>query len=500
MTSEAPGAEILRLEHVTKRFPGVTAVSDVSLDLRAGEVHVLFGENGAGKSTLVNIIAGAYAPDEGEVLLSGESMETSSVSTSRALGVGTVFQTLSLVPTLSVAENIFLGREEVSGVRLRRGAMVERAAELMEELGFGVSPTTRVDQLSRADAQAVEIAKALRTSPRVLILDEPTTSLTEEETNTLFSLVRKLTERGTGVIYITHRMQEIWELADRITVLRDGRWIATVRPDEVDEDSLVTLMTGREITSIYPDVPRREGPEKLRLEGVSVAGSPVEDVSLSVRGGEIVGIAGLVGSGKGDIGRAIVGAAPLSAGVVKVGDREIRRPDPRRMSDEGVVYFSSDRAGEGLFPARSVLENLSVASLHRPHLRRGPVLRRDEERERVATMVREVQLRPPDLDRPVSTLSGGNQQKVVLGRGLLLGADVLVFDEPTAGVDVGARTEIYGQIALLAEQGAAVLIISSDLPEILNLCHRALVVRRGHVSAELTGDELTEEAALAAFF
>lgn len=499
--SPAQSPEILRLTGITKHFPGVKALSDVDFDLQAGEVHVLFGENGAGKSTLINIIAGSFPPDDGTITFRGELLRLSSPHHARQLGINAVFQEFSLVPTLSVQDNLYLGREHKrAGMLLDKGAIARGARDTLDQLGFQLDPRAQVGRLSRAEQQMVEIAKAIQGDPSVLILDEPTASLTENESDQLFAVVESLKARGIGIIYITHRMQEIRRIADRITVLRDGRHVATIAASDISEGRLVELMTGRTIEALYPTVTWNPQHPLLEVEGLSLAGGRVRDVSISVRAGEIVGLAGLVGSGKSEVGRAIFGAEEISRGSVAVGGQRVPSPSPGEMLDRGVVYIPPDRRAEGLVATRSVRENMLLASLDQPAFSRLGLLRRGQERRVAHDVAQRLNLRPPNVERQVAYFSGGNQQKVVLGRGLTRDVRVFIFDEPTTGVDVGAKVEIYGFMKELCERGAAVLLISSDLPELLHLSHRAYVMHRGEVRAELVGADLTEEAVLANFF
>jgi ribose transport system ATP-binding protein len=491
---------LLRLVGVTKRFPGVVALRDVSFDVRPGEVHILFGENGAGKSTLVNLISGTYQPEEGRLELEGQTLQLDSPAAARERGINAVFQEFSLVPTLSVAANIFLGREQLRGRALDNKGMDRDAERILRDLGFDLDPRTRVDRLPRSQQQMVEIAKALQGRPKILILDEPTASLTEREADVLFALVDRLKAEGVGIIYITHRMQEIHRIGDRITVLRDGGFVATVRAQDADEDRLVELMTGREVTALYPEIAGHPGDEVLALDDVTLADSPVHGVSISVRAGEVVGIAGLVGSGKGDIAEACFGERAIVAGELRVRGDRVGRASPGEMLERGVYYLPADRRVAGLVLPRSLRENISLASLSTPLFQRGGMIDRAKETTVAEEVVEQLHIRPPTLDRPIRHYSGGNQQKAMFARGMLRDPKVVVLDEPTTGIDVGARGDVYALIKQLCERGAGVLVVSSDLPEVLNLCHRAYVVHRGVVRAELAGDDLTEDAVLANFF
>jgi ribose transport system ATP-binding protein len=489
---------VLELEGVTKRFPGVMALRDVSFALRPGEIHVLFGENGAGKSTLVNIVAGTYGPTTGTMRVRGKAVDRFTPEEARRAGVSAVFQDFSLVPTLSVAENLFLGREPMRGALLNRRESAQRAVEALRALDQDFPVDTRIDRLSRAQQQLVEIAKALLGDPAILILDEPTTSLTEPEVERLFALTRELKDRGIGVIYITHRMKEIWEIADRITVLRDGEWMATRDVDAVDEPELIRLMTGRSVEQLYPTVERKPGRPLLRMERLS--GHKLSEASLEVHAGEIVGIAGLVGSGKSEIGRLCFGLEAPTGGAISVGDADRAPSSPQDALAKGLVYYPAERRLEGLIPMRSVRENIVLSALGEGSLSRRGMLRRSEERRLADEAIARLRIQPPDPNRPVELLSGGNQQKVVLARALLREAEVHIFDEPTAGVDVGARVEVYQFIKDLCERGRAILLISSDLPEVVNLSHRLYVVHDGRIRAHLEGDAVTEENVLAHSF
>lgn len=496
----AEAVEVLRLTGITKRFPGVRALDGVDFDLRAGEVHVLFGENGAGKSTLINVIAGSFPPDAGTMILRGEPVRLQSPHHARQLGINAVFQEFSLVPTLSVRDNLFLGRERTRAGVLDARGIAEGTATTLRMLGFGLNPRAEVGRLSRAEQQMVEIAKAIQGEPSILILDEPTASLTENEADHLFDLIGRLKTRGLGIVYITHRMHEIRRIADRITVLRDGRQIATLDAGSVTESRLVELMTGRTVEALYPSVDHRPERPLLRVRDLTLADGRVVDVSLEARAGEIVGIAGLVGSGKSEVGRACFGLEPIVRGLIEIDGQAVARPTPGTMLRRGVAYVPPDRRAEGLVITRPVRENVSLAALELPAFSRFGFLRRVRERRAVLDVATQLNLRPLNIERQVGYFSGGNQQKVVLGRGLIRRVKVFVFDEPTTGVDVGAKTEIYGFMKQLCEDGAAIVLISSDLPEILHLTHRAYVMHRGRLRAELRGSDLTESAVLSHFF
>jgi len=512
MTSPAPasarsdtatdmGEALIETRSVTKDYPGVRALDAVDFDLCAGEVHVLFGENGAGKSTLISILAGANQPTSGTILFRGREVTLHSVHDARELGISAVFQEFSLIPQMTVEENLFLGAEPTKGGFLDRRRSRDHAREILEELDFRIDSSARVDQLTRAEQQMVEIAKAFRSDVSVLILDEPTASLTNHETDQLFKLIGDLTARGIGIIYITHRMAEIRRIGDRITVLRDGRYIDTVEAQEASEDDLVQLMTGREVGAIFPDrITEPTDKLVLKLENLTTRDATVQDACLEVCAGEIVGLAGLVGAGKSEALQAAFGGKAISAGRVSFLGRDITGHGPKKNIRDGFLYLPSDRRNEGLLMMRSVRENIALAALDAKPFSNGPLLTPGGERQAVNDLAERLNLQPRRVERAVDHFSGGNQQKVMLARSLTREFRLIAFDEPTVGVDVGTRAAIYEFIVGLAKQGVAIILISSDLPEILNLSNRAYVFYRGKVQAEIQGDNLTEEALLAHFF
>jgi len=496
----AIGETLLSLENVSKRFPGVLALDSVSFELRAGEVHVLFGENGAGKSTMISMIAGVHQPTDGEIVFRGSPVTLQSVHHARSLGISAVFQEFSLVDQLTVEQNLFLGSEPLSRGLLDRRTLHAEAEGILSRLGFPLRPTQIVAHLSRAEQQMVEIAKAFRSELSVLILDEPTASLTERETDRLFELVEQVKARGVGVVYITHRMAEIRRIADRITVLRDGKYIDTVAAENTGEEELVNLMTGRVIDQVFPKIDFDPGAEMLAVEGLSIVGGRVQDAHIVARRGEIVGLAGLVGAGKSRLIRACFGLEKIESGQVRFDGEEVTGKSTREMLDRGFFYIPPDRRAEGLAMIRSCRENISLSSLHLDDFRRSAFLRRGSERRIAQALATKLQLHPLNIERQVGHFSGGNQQKVMLAKCLTREVKLYVFDEPTVGVDVGTRVEIYKFIAELCESGAAVIIISSDLPEVLHLSNRLYVMHRGRVQAELAGKDITQENVLRNFF
>lgn len=490
---------LLETAGLSKFYPGVRALDGVDFDLRAGEVHILFGENGAGKSTLISLLAGASTPTAGSIAVSGRRVTLSSVREARRLGISAVFQDFSLVSTLTVAQNLFLGDEPTRGTWLDRRAMREGAKRALADLGFEIDPDVLVASLSRAEQQMVEIAKSQRGELSVLILDEPTASLTEQETAQLFELVRRLKAKGVGIIYISHRMQEIDRIGDRITILRDGRKVATLPADTTSHDTLIGLMTGRSIEQVYPVIEARPGECVLEVRGLSTRGG-VHDASIHVRRGEVVGLAGLVGSGKSELMRAVYGLDRVTAGSVVFRGADRTGASPRHMLAGGMFYLPPDRRSEGLILGFAPKANIALPLLGTRL--RGPLgFVRAAARDRLTRSASErVELAQHSAGRAVGLLSGGNQQKVMFAKGLGCDAALYVFDEPTVGVDVGTRTALYRLMQALCEGGAAVVIVSSDMPEILHLAHRAYVMCRGRVAGELAGAELAEANLLKLFF
>ena len=499
-TELTQAAPLLALRGISKRFSGVRALDRVDLDVRAGELHVLFGENGAGKSTLINVIAGTFPPDEGAFQFGGDEIRHLTPQRARAIGISPVFQEFSLVPSLNVEENLFLGREISSHGVLRTGEMRKRARALIDELGFDLDPAQRVDDLSRAHQQMAEIAKALLGRVRLLILDEPTASLTERETGRLFELIARLKRQNVGIIYVSHRMREIRALADRVTVLRDGRHIRTLDAATSSDGELVELMTGRKIDLLFPTIQHKPTTVAVDVENLSLTDGSVRDVNFYAQAGEITGIAGLVGCGKSELIRAIYGLEPIASGVMRIDGTPYETPSPRRSLERGVAYFPANRVAEGLALSRPIRENASMTVLDLPAFARFGILRQGTERTRITAIMEQLQLRPPNIERAAGALSGGNRQKVMLGRALTRELTVFLFDEPSVGIDVGAKLEVYDFMKRLVEAGAAVIIVSSELPEVLALSNRLYVMHQGRIAAELKGAEKTEQNVLASFF
>ena len=489
---------LLRTVGLGKQYPGVRALDSVDFELCHGEVHVLFGENGAGKSTLISLLAGAQQPSSGHIEIEGRTVQLHSVREARAHGISAVFQEFSLVPSLSVAENLLLGDEPVRRGLLQRRQRRARASELLQSLDFQIDPDRLVSTLGRAQQQMVEIAKSLRSKLSVLILDEPTASLTDQETEHLFAMIGRLRTRGVGIVYISHRMQEIARIADRITVLRDGRKIETLQAHDADDAALVRLMAGRSIEQIYPSIAHNPGEVVLELRKLGTR-SGVRDVSMQVRRGEVLGLAGLVGQGKSELMRTAFGLDQPNTGSVHFKGENVTGQSPAELIARGMFYMPPDRKNEGLVLGFHAGRNLTLGSFGQRVRRRFGVIHGGRESALTQDLARRVELAPRNLLRPVGLLSGGNQQKVLFGKGLAMQADLYVFDEPTVGVDVGTRSALYELIRQLTESGAAVVVISSDLPEVLHLSHRICVIGGGRIAAEL-GRGATESDVLGHFF
>ena len=491
---------LVEMRGISKQFPGVKALDSVDFNLETGEVHVLFGENGAGKSTLISILSGVYGPTEGTVKISGEKVAFRSVHDATDAGIGTVFQEFSLVPTLTVFENIFLGGELRRGIFIDRPAMVQGAEKLFEDLGFEINVRQRVSKLSRAEQQMVEIAKAFHYKADILILDEPTASLTERETEKLFSFIRNAKESGVGIIYISHRIHEFEKIANRITILRDGQVIDTVEAKGISEPQLIEMMTGRSIGEVYPKIKRRkDGEVVLSLKDIHAWG--VNGVSLDVKAGEVLGIAGLVGSAKSRVWRSVIGLQPVKSGSVMLKGIDVTNAKTRVLIKNGLFYLPPDRKNEGLQLSATSRENLNLSILNRSEIvSRIGLLSSGKKKQLADEIGKRVGLSKTYSDRAVSKLSGGNQQKVLFGKGFGEERDIYIFDEPTVGVDMGTRAALYRLIKEITESGKAVVVISSDLPEVMNLAHRLLVFSNGKIAAELTGKDVTEETVLKYFF
>jgi ribose transport system ATP-binding protein len=487
---------LLGMADIVKRFPGVVALAGVDLDVRPGEVHCLLGQNGAGKSTLIKVLAGVHQPDEGTITWQGEEVRLGHPQAAMDLGIATIYQELDLVEGLTVAENIYLGHEKSRLGFSQRRAAARSAAALLKRLGHSeISPSREVGTLSAAGQQIVSMARALSHDARLIVMDEPSAVLDAGEVKRLFSVIRDLTAEGVAVVYISHRLEEIRTIGDRVTVLKDGRTVATGLPaKETPTTEVIRLMTGRSIEYVFP--PRADIPDAaplLRVEGLSRTGE-FSDVSFSVRPGEVLGIAGLVGAGRSEILETVFGARKSDSGTVEVDGVPLRSGSVEAAVSAGIGLAPEERKSQALLLGDSIATNITMASLTR--FSRGGLLDRDGERRAATAQVESLDVRPTGVDREARTLSGGNQQKVVLARWLLRGCRVLLLDEPTRGVDVGARSEIYALVRRLAGDGVAVVVVSSEIEEVLGLSDRVLVVGEGSVLHEAPAAQLDEHQVL----
>ncbi|WP_413197184.1 sugar ABC transporter ATP-binding protein [Pararobbsia alpina] len=486
---------ILQMVGIDKAFGATRALSDMRLTVHPGEIHALMGENGAGKSTLMKVLSGVYAPDRGEILIDGKPVRLRDTAASRAAGINLIYQELAVAPNLSVAENVFMGSEPrtrfglVDHVEMRR-----RTQEVLAQLGASFRATDRAGRLSIAEQQQVEIARALIHRGRILIMDEPTAALSDRETEHLFSVVRRLRDEGLAIIYISHRMAEVYALADRVTVLRDGSYVGELSQGSLDSNRIVQMMVGRSLHDFYQHERLSEAEAAQRptiLEVRDLSGGKIHPASFSIRRGEILGFAGLVGAGRTELARLLFGADPKASGEIRLENRTVATPNPRAAMRLGIAYVPEDRKGLGLFLQMPVLTNATMNVAGR-HSRFGIV--NDRVLRRLANeSVKQLNVKVSRPDVIVGKLSGGNQQKVLLARWLEIKPKVLILDEPTRGVDIGAKSEIYQIIHKLAEAGVAVIVISSELPEVIGVCDRVLVMREGAITGELAGAALTQE-------
>ncbi|MCA3561433.1 MAG: sugar ABC transporter ATP-binding protein [Aestuariivirga sp.] len=490
----AVGAALpIELRGISKSFAGITVVNSVSFDMRPGEVHALMGENGAGKSTLIKIMAGLYQPDAGEILVNGNAVRFASPKEAHAAGIATVHQELLLFPELTVAENIFLGQTPKTALgTIDWTAMRRRARQLLEELDSGdLDIDQKVVHLSVGNRQRIEIARALAQDARVLIMDEPTAALAEQDVQRLMSIVRRLRKRGVAIVYVSHRMPEIFALADRVTVLRDGNLAGAKPVPEVDEPTLVSMMVGRSIDRLYPAKQGKDGDTILELAGVAHR-SVVQDISFKLHRGEILGLAGLVGSGRTETALTIFGVTPATAGQILIDGKPAIIASPGQARDLGIAYVPEDRAHQGLIRPQTIEDNIALANLRR--LTRGLFVDAAKVAAEARGAIARFGIRARGPEQPVRQLSGGNQQKVVLAKWLATNPRILIMDEPTRGIDVGAKAEIHQLMRKLAGEGMAILMISSELPEVLGMSDRVLVMNGGRIVGQFDKEHATAEA------
>ncbi len=490
------GCEV-RMVGISKSFPGTQALKSVNFDLKRGEVHVLVGENGAGKSTLIQVLSGVYQPDAGEIYSNGKKVAIKNPHSARLLGVCTVYQQLSLVPQMTVLENFFLGMELEKRLILDKREMRKLTQSAIDRLGFPIDLDLQVARISPAHRQMVEIARHFIQKIRVLILDEPTSSLTDEEVGKLMDIIETLKKEGVAIIYISHHLEELKRIGDRVSVLRDGENVATIGIDEATEDNLIELMTGRKMASIFPTVDSKPGNTLLEVEELSTEGG-LKNVCFQLHAGEVLGFGGLLGSGKDDIGRAIFGLEKITTGNIKLEGKSLRKIDPSHIIKEGITYIPADRHTEGLLTLMTVRENITTPSLE--VFERYGIIRRGHERRRVDELVPRLNIRVPHIEAAVAKLSGGNQQKVIVTRSLVKDTKVFIFHEMTRGIDVGAKIEVYKFVQELANQGAGIIYISSELAELMNLTHRIIVMRSNQIANVFDTANIDEEHLLRSYF
>lgn len=485
---------ILEMQHIRKTFPGVVALDDVNLTLRRGEVHILLGENGAGKSTLVKILSGAYQKTGGKIILNGREVEIRGPRHAQELGIGIIYQEFNLVPQLSAAENIFLGRERTNQLGIiDRKQIFESSQKILNDLGVEINAFSLVKGLGVAQQQMVEVAKALSLDAKLLIMDEPTSALTDQEIKELFATIRRLKKRDVTIIYISHRLEELFEIGDRVTVLRDGKHIGTYPIADMTKPELIRLMVDRDLKAQYPKQYAKRGAEILRVEGLSRKGI-LDNINLLLYGGEVLGIAGLLGSGRTELARALFGVDQVDAGQIFIHGKRQKINSPRDAIKLGLGFLTEDRKSQGLIMTLSVKENVCLPSVER--FSQWGIMNLKEEHQAAQQSVQELRIKTPSLTQKVIFLSGGNQQKVVMSKWLCRQADILIFDEPTRGIDVGSKVEIYKLMNRLTAEGTGIIMISSELPEILGMSDRIAVMHQGKLTAEFPAKGATQEKIL----
>jgi inositol transport system ATP-binding protein len=485
---------ILQVQNLSKSFAGVKALDNVELKIKRGEVHALMGENGAGKSTFMKILIGMHPADSGEILFEGQPIDIRHSHTQAALkkGIAMIHQELLLVPEMTVAENLFLGKESTSWFRwwVDDKSIHQQATALLQKIGLDIDPQKKLKHLRVAEMQMVEIAKAISNEAKIIIMDEPTSAISDKEVETLFSIIRELKKKGVAIIYISHKMDEIFSIADTITVLRDGKYIATQPASQLNSQTLISMMVGRELTTVFQEAQHPKGDVMLSVKDLHRKNT-FSHITFDVHKGEVLGIAGLMGAGRTEVARAICGLDPLDKGEVYVKGKKVKITSTRGALAQGIGYVSEDRKGVGLIPGMSVRHNITLASLQK--YSNGWFVNDAAEDAAVSQMIQELRIKTSGMDQPVKYLSGGNQQKVVIGKMLLSSPDIIILDEPTRGIDVGAKAEIYQLIHQLTAKGIAVILISSELPEVLGLSDRILVMSKGRQRVILTKKEATQE-------
>ncbi|WP_125152821.1 sugar ABC transporter ATP-binding protein [Clostridium rectalis] len=484
---------LLEMNNISKSFPGVKALQNVNLKAYGGEVLALLGENGAGKSTLMKILSGVYRKDEGKIRIDGEEVEICGIKEAEKLGVSIIHQELSLLPNLTIYENIFLGNEEYNGFlrKVNKKSMKEKSEKLLDSIGFSIKADTLVEDLNVGEMQMVEIIKAISKHSKIIIMDEPTTALTDVETVKLFEVIRKLKSEGIAIIYISHRMDEIFQICDKVNVLRDGKYIGDAKVSEVSKDDLISMMVGRKLEEQFPYREEEKGKVLLKVSNLNFK-DKVKDVSFEVRSGEILGIAGLMGSGRTETAKTVFGEYKKTSGEICIDGKKVKINSPKDAIKSGIAYLSEDRKKEGLILNMSVANNMSLCNLNKYE---NSIKKIDKklETEEVKKFIEKLSVKTPSHKQLIKNLSGGNQQKVIIAKWVMISPKILIIDEPTRGIDVGAKKEIYEVLNELKKMGKAIIMISSDMPEILGISDRILVMSEGKVSGELLRNEATQE-------
>lgn len=486
------GDTILRLNHISKLYPGVVALDDMNMEFREGEVHAIVGENGAGKSTMIKTISGAVEPTQGTIEIGGETFDKMSPKLSRQKGVAVIYQEFTLVPVLSAAENIFMGEYILNGLALDRKAMEVKAGELFERLHVKIDPKVKVADLTTGFQQIVEIAKAISKDAKILIMDEPSAPLTITEVEAMYEIVDRLKAEGVTILYISHRMEEIFRLSDRVTVIRDGKYITTVNTDETNKHELIKLMVGRELSETYPERAKPARETIMTLNRVS--GNGVQDISLEVKRGEVLGLGGLVGAGRTELAQLIFGSEKITSGEITLGGKELQLRNCREAIEAGIAMIQEDRKRHGVILNMSIRENTTMPCLERISAQK--VIRSQEEIKVTERFEKSLRIKTPSIEQLVKNLSGGNQQKVVLAKWLAMNPEIIIFDEPTRGIDVGAKQEIYEIMNDLANGGKAIIMISSDMEELIGMSDRVVVLCKGRMAGSLSKDEISQESIL----
>jgi len=487
---------LMQMKKITKSFPGVNALEEVDLEAYAGEVLALLGENGAGKSTLMKILSGVYKKDDGQIFLEGKEVSIQGIKDAEALGIAIIHQELSLFRNLTVYENIFLGNEITNSFtgKLNKSLMKKRTVEYLKEIGCTLNPNTIIKDINVGEMQMVEIVKAVSKKSKIIVMDEPTTALTDVETQKLFEVMRKLKSQGIAIIYITHRMDEIFEICDKVEVLRDGKYIGSTDVDKVTKDDLITMMVGRKLDEQFPHIEMPSGDTMLEIKGLSY-GNRIKDISFDVKKGEILGLAGLMGAGRTEVAKLIFGEFKKSSGEILIEGKKVEINSPKAAIKAGIAYLSEDRKQEGLNLNMTTGQNMTLCALKQYE---NKFLMIDSKKEREATKeyIKKLSIKTTGPDQIIKNLSGGNQQKVIISKWLMINPNILIVDEPTRGIDVGAKKEIYEILNKLKQEGKAIIVISSDMPEILGITDRIIVMNEGRITGEIKRSEASQEAVM----